>query len=109
MLYTGPILVTNSATVNINAWAPGYTDSVVGAARYTILPGIYFTSPSGFTGGVFQMSVAGPAGFNYMLRVSTNLLQWTSISTNTPSASPFVLSDPSAPGAARFYRVLQGP
>jgi mono/diheme cytochrome c family protein len=108
-LYTGPILVTNSETVNINAWAPGYVNSVVGAAQYTILPGLFFLSPGGLTNGIFQMSFAGPVGSNYVLQVSVNLLQWTSISTNTPTVSPFVLSDPSAPGVARFYRVLQQP
>ncbi|HUD47494.1 MAG TPA: LamG-like jellyroll fold domain-containing protein [Candidatus Baltobacteraceae bacterium] len=108
-LYTGPILVSNSATVNINAWAPGYVDSVVGAAQYIILPGSYFTSPGGFTNGIFQMSFAGPIGASYVLQVSTDLLQWTSISTNTPAASPFVLSDPGDSGTARFYRVLQEP
>jgi hypothetical protein len=108
-LYTGPILVTNSATVNINAWAPGYINSVAGTAQYTILPGINFGSAGGFTNGIFQMSFAGPVGSNYVLQVSTNLLQWSSISTNTPATSPFMLSDPSASGAARFYRVLQEP
>ena len=109
ILYTGAILLTNSATININAWAPGYANSVAVSAQYTILPGIYFASPGEFTNGIFQMSFVGPVGSNYVLQVSTNLLQWTSISTNTPLASPFVLSDPSASGAARFYRVLQAP
>jgi hypothetical protein len=108
-LYAEPILVINSATVNINAWAPGYINSVVDVAQYTILPGIYFTSPVGFTNGIFQMTFAGPVGSNYVLQVSTNLLQWTSIWTNTPATSPFVLTDPRAPGWARFYRVLQEP
>jgi hypothetical protein len=108
-LYTGPIVLTNSATVNINAWAPGYTDSVVGTAQFTILPGVFFVSPGGFTNGIFQMSFDGPVGSNYVLQVSTNLLQWTSISTNAPASTPFVLSDPSAPGVARYYRVLQEP
>jgi mono/diheme cytochrome c family protein len=108
-LYTGPILVTNSVTVNINAWASGYTNSVVGTGQYTILPGIFFLTPGEFTNGVFQMSFAGPVGSNYVLQVSTNLVQWSSISTNTPAVSPFVLTDPRAPGAARFYRVLQVP
>ena len=107
--YTGPVLVTNSATLNINAWAPGYVDSVVDTAQFTILPGFYFTGPIGFANGMFEMSGAGPIGSNYVLQVSTNLIQWTSISTNTPVASPFVLADPSLPGAARFYRVLQEP
>jgi hypothetical protein len=108
-LYTGPILVTNSATVNINAWAPGYTNSVVGAATYAILPGLYFTSSGGFTNGMFQMSFAGSIGSSYVLHVSTNLVQWTSISTNTPVSSSFVLSNPRAPDIARFYRVVQTP
>jgi hypothetical protein len=108
--YTGPFMLTNSAAVNANAWEPGYIDSVVGEARYTILPGIFFLSAGGFTNGIFQVSFAGPAGSNYVLQVSTNLMQWTSLSTNTPATSPFVLSDPGAPGgSSRFYRVIQEP
>jgi hypothetical protein len=38
-LYTGPFMLANSATVNANAWEPGYIDSVVGVAQYTVLPG----------------------------------------------------------------------
>ena len=108
-VYTGPIELTNSATVSINAWAPGYTNSVVGTAQFTILPGIFFLTSGEFTNGLFQMTFAGPVGSNYVLQVSTNLLQWTSISTNTPASSPFVLTDPREPGVARFYRVLQMP
>jgi uncharacterized repeat protein (TIGR03806 family) len=108
--YTGPFLLTNSATVNANAWEPGFVNSVVGAAHYTILPGVFFLSAGQFTNGIFQMTFAGAVGSNYVLQVSTNLMQWTSISTNTPASTPFVLSDPSAPGGlARFYRVLQQP
>jgi uncharacterized repeat protein (TIGR03806 family) len=110
ILYTGPFLLTHSATVNANAWASGYTNSVVGAAQFTILPGAFFTSPGGFTNGQFQMSFAAPLGSNYVLQVSTNLLQWFPLNTNTPLASPFVLTDPNAPGGtARFYRVLLQP
>jgi uncharacterized repeat protein (TIGR03806 family) len=109
-LYTGPFLLTNSATINANAWAPGYIDSVVGVAQFTILPGAYFTGPGDFTNGTFQMSVAGPVGSNYVLQVSTNLLQWRSISTNTSTTSPFGLDDPTTSSiSARFYRVLQEP
>jgi len=102
-------VLTNSATVNANAWEAGYVNSVVGTAQYTILPGIFFLSPE-FSGGAFQMTFAGPIGSNYILQVSTNLTQWTSISTNSPVTSPFTLSDPGALGAtSRFYRVLQEP
>jgi mono/diheme cytochrome c family protein len=110
LLYTGPFTLTNSATVNANAWEPGYINSVVGFATYTILPGAYFTSPAGFTNGVFEMTFAGFAGSNYVLQVSTNLLEWRSISTNTATSSTLSLSDTNTPfGAVRFYRVLEEP
>jgi uncharacterized repeat protein (TIGR03806 family) len=106
--YTGPFAVTNSATVSANAWEPGFVDSVVDTAQFVILPGLSFVSPGTFTNGLFQMTFAGPAGSNYVLQVSTNLTQWTSISSNTPLTTPFVLSDPAAPSdSTRFYRVLQ--
>jgi uncharacterized repeat protein (TIGR03806 family) len=107
-LYAGPILVTTNLTLNVNAWAYGYRNSVVGAAAYTILPGVYFVSPGGFENGAFQMIIAAPTGSNYVLQFSTNLVKWTSISTNTPAISPFTLSDPNASNFTRgFYRVLQ--
>jgi uncharacterized repeat protein (TIGR03806 family) len=106
--YAGPFAVTNSATVSANAWEAGFVDSVADTAQFVILPGISFVSPGGFTNGLFQMTFAGPAGSNYVLQVSTNLTQWASISSNTPLTTPFVLSDPAAPGdSARFYRVLE--
>jgi uncharacterized repeat protein (TIGR03806 family) len=109
-LYTGPFLLTNSAPINANAFETGYINSVVGAAQFTILPNAYFTGAAGFANGKFEMSLAGPIGSNYVLQISTNLQQWSSISTNTSTNSPFVLMDPSAPsGSARFYRVLQEP
>jgi hypothetical protein len=108
--YTGPFLLTNSATVSANAWEPSYINSVVGTAQFIILPGAFFTSAGGFTNGEYQMTFAGFVGSNYVLQVSTNLLQWTSISTNTATTSSFILSDPSAPSdSSRFYRVLQKP
>jgi hypothetical protein len=55
------------------------------------------------------MTFAGPITSDYVLQVSTNLRQWTSLSTNTPLDSPFILTDPRPPASARFYRVLQEP
>ena len=108
--YTGPFAVTNSATVSANAWEPGFVDSVVDSApQFVILPGLNFVSPGTFTNGLFQMTFAGPAGSNYVLQVSTNLTQWTTIPVRTRRRRlrSFYL-DPAAPGdAARFYRVLE--
>jgi hypothetical protein len=109
-LYTAPFRLTNSATVLANAWEPGYIESVVGEAQLTVVPGNYFASPLGFSNGTFLMTFTGPAGSNYVLQTSTNLLQWAPLSTNTPLVSPFTLTDTNAPGGeARFFRVLQLP
>jgi len=110
LLYSAPIVLTNSAAVTANAWAAGFVNSVVGTAQFTIVPGITFTSGGRFANGVFQMTLSGPVGSNYVLQFSTNLTQWTSISTNVPGVSPFVLSDPGATNSRyRFYRTIQQP
>ncbi len=53
------------------------------------------------------MQYWAPAGQTYVLQSSVDLLNWTAVSTNAPSAAPFTLVDP-APGSApvRFYRVV---
>jgi hypothetical protein len=108
-LYTGPILVTNSETISVNAWAPGYVNSIVSTAQFTILPGAHFASGIGFTNGTFAMSFVGAVGPSYVLQTSTNLVDWISIGTNTPGVSTFILIDPTPSGAERFYRALQWP
>jgi hypothetical protein len=96
--------------VTANAWETGFIESVVGTAQFVVVPGAEFISPIGFSNGVFQMTFSGPVGSNYVLQTSSNLLQWSSLSTNTSVASPFTLTDTNAPGVqARFYRVLQQP
>jgi hypothetical protein len=109
-LYTGPFVVSNTATVNANAWASGYSNSVIGSALFIILPNAYFTGAAGFSNGMFEMSLSGPIGSNYVLEVSTNLQTWSAITTNTSTNTNFTLTDPNTPSAtARFYRVLQLP
>ena len=108
-LYSGPILLRSSATVNVNAWAPGYVNSVVSSGVFTIQPGMLFYPGSKFDLGEFEMMFSGPVGSNYILQTTTNLPEWTSIQTDTPAASPFMLMDTNPAGPVRFYRVLELP
>ena len=90
-------VVTNSAG--------SVTSSV---ATLTVYPTAAATlgSPT-ITGGQFQFTVTGVPDFTYAVQVSTNLVDWTSVETNT---SPFVSTDTNMlTFPAHFYRVLYLP
>jgi mono/diheme cytochrome c family protein len=106
-VYSSPIPVTNSLTLKANAFAPGYTNSVAANGVFVILPGVVFTTPGFLTNGNFQLQIAGPTGKSYVLQASTNLVNWTPITTNVPASTPFSLVDSNAPSfSRRFYRVM---
>jgi uncharacterized repeat protein (TIGR03806 family) len=110
LVYSNAILLTNSATVSANAFEDGFNQSVVASGLFTILPAIRFTAPGSFSNGAFQMQLSATPNQSYVLQSSTNLLQWTPISTSTPAASPFDLIDPQATNLQRqFYRVQLQP
>jgi len=52
--------------------------------------------------GQFNFSVAGVAGYSYVIQSSTDLIGWTSLQTNT---APFTFAIPSA-GGAQFFRAV---
>jgi uncharacterized protein YmfQ (DUF2313 family) len=59
------------------------------------------------SGGVLNLPAQLTPGFAYRLLASTNLVNWTNLSTNTPGASPFTFTDPLGPvSPARFYRLV---
>jgi hypothetical protein len=57
-----------------------------------------------------KLSIQGQTGPDYILMASTNLTNWSSISTNTPGSFPFVWTDTnSSQYPKRFYQVRLGP
>ena len=57
-----------------------------------------------------RLSIQGQTGPDYLLLASTNLTNWTAISTNTPGTLPFLWTDTNASQhPKRFYRVQLGP
>ena len=89
---TPNLTATNTFTVTVNPVTQPTTSSTV------------------YSNGVFSMTVNGESGPNYIFQISTNLIDWQAISTNSSPTLPFVFTDTSAAAApVRFYRVLLGP
>ncbi|EEF59520.1 chitobiase/beta-hexosaminidase C-terminal domain-containing protein [Pedosphaera parvula] len=110
LLYSGPLTLTNSLTVNANAFETGFTNSVAASGIFTIFPNVLFTAPGAFSNGAFQVQLSGQTGKGYILQATTNFADWISLSTNTPVSSPFYLIDPGASNHQyRFYRAVQQP
>jgi hypothetical protein len=56
-------------------------------------------------GGTLQIQFSGSDGFAYAVQTSSNLLNWTPISTNYPANGSFNFADTPPPGSPRrFYR-----
>ena len=106
LLYSTPVLLTNSLTFTVNAFEPGFNNSIAASAAFVIQP-LYFTS-IGFTNNMFQLGFFGTSGSNYVLQATTNFINWTPLFTNLATTNAFNLSDPKSSNFQyRFYRVLQ--
>jgi hypothetical protein len=59
------------------------------------------------SGGVLNLPAQLTPGYSYRLLASPDLVNWTTISTTTPGASPFTFTDPLGPTyPMRFYRLV---
>jgi len=68
-----------------------------------------FGTPA-FADGELHLEVAGDAGPDYTVLVSSNLITWNSLLVTNPAALPFQLVIPPPSGQPQqFYRVLLGP
>ena len=63
-----------------------------------------------FTNGQFTLKASGLVGPDYVLQAATEFSNWLNLSTNTPAAVPFELTDPGAGQFSnRFYRLRLQP
>jgi hypothetical protein len=59
--------------------------------------------------GQVSMTASGPAGPDYTLWTSTNLINWQALFTTNSPPTPFTLIDTNTSDQARFYRIQIGP
>ena len=71
-----------------------------------VSPSVILSTPQITVGKTnFTFLLSGPAGSNYVLQVSTNLLNWSSVSTSTiPVSGSLNLSNAVSGYNRRFYR-----
>jgi hypothetical protein len=108
LLYNGPFNLSQSAVLMANAIEAGYVNSVTVSGVFTLVhPQSTFFSAGFWANGWFQTQFSGTAGQTYILQASSDLVNWVSISTNAPNASPFLWIDPNAANFPhRYYRVI---
>ena len=62
------------------------------------------------TGATVQVQFTSDDGFAYAMHTSSNLLDWTTVSTNYPANGSFNFLDAPLPGSPRrFYRSILQP
>jgi hypothetical protein len=110
VVFQGPTMVLynvsfgNAGTYDVVVSGP--YGSVTSSVVNVIIPPILSapTIPVGKTNFTFQLT--GPAGSNYVLQVSTNLLNWDSVSTSAiPVSGTVNLTNAITSYNRRFYRV----
>ena len=81
------------------------TSSVV---NLTITLPVILSAPQITAGNTnFTFLLSGPAGSNYVLQVSTNLVNWSSVSTSTiPVSGTITLTNAISGYNSGFYRVF---
>ncbi len=109
-LYSGNLLLTSNSTARVKAFENGFIESVAANATFTVRPPIYFTSGGQLIDGQFHVQLSGLAGKNYFFQASSNLFDWSSLSTNFAASNVVNLTDPGASNyQRRFYRALEQP
>jgi uncharacterized repeat protein (TIGR01451 family) len=100
--------VVNTATVSTastDLYLAGNT--VTNSTTVATPPSSYLEATN--IAGSLQLTLLGQAGQNYAIQVSSNLLTWTSVFTNTASlfTGSFIYTDSRTNAPLRFYRAIR--
>jgi hypothetical protein len=97
---TNTIITTTAST---DLYPAGNTNLVITPVSGNAAP---YLSASNMAGGSLQLTLTGYPGQNYAVQTSSNLVVWTTISTNSGT---FIFFDNRTNAPRRFYRAIQLP
>jgi hypothetical protein len=112
--FIGVMPATNTPTIQFQftawGWYTGHQqlfDDFLVTQAAVAAPQVQLTGMS-ISNRVFRFVLNGPVGSNYVVKVSTNLVNWSPLSTNTVSAGGWVIvTDPGTTNMPRrFYRAV---
>lgn len=102
--------IVNAATVTTTSADLFPAESMAVNSTIVVTPPPSYLQATNTAAGL-QLTLLGQAGQNYAIQVSSNLLTWASVTTNTASSSSssFVYLDTSTNAPLRFYRAIRLP
>ncbi len=113
LLYSSSQLsARDAAGIAVHFTAPTVANGKVyvpGKGKVSIYGNAYFfpVNAGVLSNGVYTLPMSGTPSFTYTLQATTDFLNWTNVSSNTPGSSPFNLIDTGASNyPRRFYRAV---
>jgi hypothetical protein len=107
----GPVSAQDIATTNFSGAGTNFNYTFAPYSATVLLlspaPATLLAIPTDPAAGQFVFQLQGQAGVPYIIQNSTDLMNWTSISTNTPPTGSMSITnsvDPSTP--AQFWRAV---
>ena len=102
---------TGGAVAQLFWSSPSTVPSIVPETQlypFTSVPPVFTIPSNPFSNGTFQLQISSVAGQSYVLEASTDLVNWTPLSTNVAPSNITILIDPNATNfPARFYRAVE--
>ena len=112
-LYSSALLSSRDAAgVAVHFTAPSVANGKVyvpGMKKVSVYGNAYFfpVNAGVLSNGVYTLPMSGTPNFTYTLQATTDFLNWTNVSSNTPGSTPFNLIDTGASNfQKRFYRAV---
>jgi alpha-L-arabinofuranosidase len=99
----------SSPSTNFSYSFPPYSLTLLSMPKFVVVPEppqLVPFPPSFQTPGKFAFVLEGASSVPFVVQVSSNLLNWVSVSTNTLPGNWMFITNPAPAGEARFWRAI---